>query len=62
MPSYMIRSLDDPTTVTNFWDGVIDSISDLIGIIHKRNAPLRLVLGEELRMAGCVSQICCPNI
>lgn len=42
----MVRSLADPTAITNFWDGVMDSISDLIGIIHKRNAPLRLVLGE----------------
>jgi hypothetical protein len=28
----MVRSISDPSTITTFWDGVMDSISDLIGV------------------------------
>lgn len=32
VPSSLVRTIDDPSTVTAFWDGVLDSISDLLGV------------------------------
>lgn len=44
----MVVNLPDPSVVADFWDSVIDKLSDIIGITRTRVAPLRLVLGERV--------------
>ena len=48
VPTTAISKLDDPEPLMQFWDKVLDSYSDLLGIPLKRAWPERIVPDEQI--------------
>lgn len=48
VPSSVVRSLDDPAPVTEFWDKVVDACDDLAGAPSPRTSPERYVADRQI--------------
>ncbi len=48
LPSSVVRELDDPAALMEFWDRVLDACADLGGLAHDRPRPERYVADEQI--------------
>jgi len=48
LPSTVVRELDDPDVVMDFWNTVMDGCADLAAIPHQRPRPMRFVMDRQI--------------
>jgi hypothetical protein len=47
VPSYLVRELDDPKEVMEFWNGVLDACAELVGLVQ-RIRPERITADRQI--------------